>query len=332
MTKTERVLSVLQGKKVDHIPFSFWTHMAGFDLDPVLLAEKTYEFYEKYDIDLIKTMNNGMYSVEDFGCILDQSQVASGGVTRIASSPVNSVKDWNKIKIQDVHNGALGRELYSLKILLEKVNGKVPVIFTVMSPMTTAEKLSNGNIINQILEGCDSSILSALEAITETTCNLAKEAIKLGASGIFFASQIEFYGGKDEKFCLKYEKPFDLQVLQAASNGWCNILHAHGENIMFDVLKDYPVHIFNWHVGESLPDIDEALDSITCVLMGGLNRNDIKNGNRNKLHNQIYRMMKSTRGQRMILSPGCVVRLPLNTVALKYVKDTLRDMEKQNNA
>ena len=74
MTKTERVRAALCGEKTDHIPFSFWTHMAGFDLDPELLAQKTYEFARSHDIDFIKTMNNGMYSVEDFGCTLDQSQ------------------------------------------------------------------------------------------------------------------------------------------------------------------------------------------------------------------------------------------------------------------
>ena len=85
MTKTERVRAALCGEKADHIPFSFWTHMAGFDLDPELLAQKTYEFARSHDIDFIKTMNNGMYSVEDFGCTLDQSQVKNGGVTKLAN-------------------------------------------------------------------------------------------------------------------------------------------------------------------------------------------------------------------------------------------------------
>ena len=136
MTKTERVRAALCGEKTDHIPFSFWTHMAGFDLDPELLAQKTYEFARSHDIDFIKTMNNGMYSVEDFGCTLDQSQVKNGGVTKLASSPIHSVQDWAKICEKDIHTGALGRELTSLRSLLEKVNGEIPVVFTIMSPKT----------------------------------------------------------------------------------------------------------------------------------------------------------------------------------------------------
>ena len=39
-------------------------HLPGIDLDPALLAEKTYEFYKTYDVDFIKTMNNGMYQLK----------------------------------------------------------------------------------------------------------------------------------------------------------------------------------------------------------------------------------------------------------------------------
>lgn len=327
MTKTERVRAALCGEKTDHIPFSFWTHMAGFDLDPELLAQKTYEFARSHDIDFIKTMNNGMYSVEDFGCTLDQSQVKNGGVTKLASSPIHSVQDWAKICEKDIHTGALGRELTSLRSLLEKVNGEIPVVFTIMSPMTTAEKLSGGSVIDHLLDGHEDMVLPALEAITATTCKLAEEVVHMGAAGIFFASQIEYYGRKDDAFCLKYEKPYDLRVLSAASDGWFNAIHAHGERIMFDVLKDYPVHAFNWHVGESLPDIDEAFDSLGCALMGGLNRVDVKENHKNEIHNQIYRMVRQTGGKRLLVTPGCVVRLPLNEEALSYVRSTLRDVE-----
>ena len=69
--KKERIQAAIAGEKPDKLPYSFWTHLPGIDLNPELLAEKkTYEFYKKYDIDFIKTMNNGMYAIEDFGCEL----------------------------------------------------------------------------------------------------------------------------------------------------------------------------------------------------------------------------------------------------------------------
>ena len=329
MTKTERVRNALEGKKVDHIPFSFWTHMAGYDLDPELLARKTAEFAKEYDIDFIKTMNNGMYSVEDYGCKLDQSQVKKGGITKLASSPIGCAEDWKKIGMLDIHSGALNRELTSLQWLLEETKGQIPVIFTVMSPMTTAEKLSGGEVIHHLQEGRADLVIPALKAITDTTCLLAQEAIRLGAAGIFFASQIEYYGGKDDSFCEVYEKPFDLQVLGAAEKGWFNVIHAHGSDIMFHILNDYPVHAFNWHVGESLPQIEEARDTLDCALMGGLNRGDIKDGRKTQIHNQLYHIIKATKGRKLLITPGCVVRLPLNQDALHYVRDTIGTLEQK---
>ena len=50
MTKKERIRAVLKGERPDKLPYSFWTHMPGVDLDPVAISEKTWEFYKKYDM------------------------------------------------------------------------------------------------------------------------------------------------------------------------------------------------------------------------------------------------------------------------------------------
>lgn len=46
MTKKERIQAAIAGEKPDKLPYSFWTHLPGIDLNPELLAEKTYEFYK----------------------------------------------------------------------------------------------------------------------------------------------------------------------------------------------------------------------------------------------------------------------------------------------
>ena len=71
MTKKERIQAAIRGEKPDKMPYSFWTHMPGTDLDPEAISQKTYEFYKKYDFDFVKTMNNGMYAIEDFGCTVE---------------------------------------------------------------------------------------------------------------------------------------------------------------------------------------------------------------------------------------------------------------------
>lgn len=52
---------------------------------------------------------------------------------------------------------------------------------------------------------------------------------------------------------LEYGKPYDLRVLEAAGKGWMNTIHCHGDHIMFHILKDYPVQVFNCTPGNPCP-------------------------------------------------------------------------------
>lgn len=327
MNKTERIKAAIEGKEVDRIPYSLWSHMPGIDLDPVLNAEKTYEFYKTYDVDFIKTMNNGMYSIEDFGCTVDYSQVPKGGVAKITSTPVNNPGDWEKIKAVSIEQGALKREQEYLRLLMEKVGDEAPVIFTVFSPVTTANKLCGGKLLEHIKSGAGEEIHKALDEITKTTCDLVKRVIDMGASGIFMASQMSSYAITDEEIYKEYGVPYDKAILEA-SDGWCNVLHAHGENIMFNLLKDYPVQVFNWHAWQTLPTVAEAVAYTGKCLMGGIERMDITNHNKNELRHQIFETIRLTKGRHLILTPGCVIRYPLDDEMLSYIKTIKEETER----
>lgn len=328
MTKKERIQAAIDSQPVDKIPYSLWTHMPGIDLDPELNAEKTYKFYRDYDVDFIKTMNNGMYSIEDFGCEVDYSEVLLGGVARITKTPIHEAEDWKNIKAVSANEGALGRELEYLKRLLEKVKGEeVPVIFTVFSPVTTANKLCGGRILEYIKEGYGKLVHQALEEITETTCHLVKQVIELGADGIFMASQMSSYSVASEDMYREFGVTYDRKVLEA-SKGWFNVLHAHGEDIMFSLLKDYPVQVFNWHAWQTLPTVEEVFCYTDKCLMCGIERMDITNGKRNQLRNEIFNTIKATGGKRLILTPGCVIRYPLDEAMLAFVKMLKEETER----
>lgn len=96
MTKKERIEAVILGEHVDRIPYSLWSHLPGIDLDPVANAEHTYDFYKTYDVDILKTMNNGMYGVEDYGVKVDYSEIEKGGVAKSVDTPVKTPEDWEK--------------------------------------------------------------------------------------------------------------------------------------------------------------------------------------------------------------------------------------------
>ncbi len=327
MTKKQRIRAAVEKKRPDRLPYSLWTHLPGIDLDPQALANATCQFYKDYDVDIVKMMSNGMYAVEDFGCKVDFSEIATGGVAKIASTPIQNPEDWGKIRPVDVDAPALSRELHSLRLVLDGLrHEEVPVVFTVFSPLTTAEKLSGGKLLAHIAQGAGQYVHQALDAICQTTCALVQRAIELGADGVFFASQLSTFERCDEDVYREYGVCYDKRVLES-SNGWCDILHAHGNDIMFDILKDYPVDIFNWHAFESLPGLHEASLATGRCIMGGLKRGDITNRNKNALRHQIYESFLQLNGIGQILSPGCVIRYPLDKEMLSYVAKAKDEIE-----
>ena len=73
MNKFDRIKLAISGDKQSTIPFSFWTHLPEIDRLPKEVAQATYDMYKQYDLDFIKTMNNGMYAVEDYRTQVDFS-------------------------------------------------------------------------------------------------------------------------------------------------------------------------------------------------------------------------------------------------------------------
>ena len=329
MNKTERIKAALVGEAVDRIPYAFWSHLPGIDLDALLLAEETWDFAKKYDIDFIKMMNNGMYAVEDYGCEVDYSEIESGGVARIVSTPVETYNDWDKIGAVSPDTGSLAREVKSLCYLLERTQKSLPVIFTTFSPVTIAQKLCGGKLVEQIRQGETALIHQALEQISITTADLSRKVIEAGADGVFFATQLSSYDCMTEEEYLEFGKPYDIKALSTVQDAWFNVLHIHGKNVMFDLLKDYPLDVLNWHVWETEPLISEARKKTSKCIMGGINRYSITENDKKALDEQITGAIEQTGGRKHILTPGCVIRYPLDEDALSYVAQAKGEIEQK---
>lgn len=294
--------------------------MTEVDREPSKLAAASVDFVDRYEVDFLKTMNNGMYSIEDYGAHIDYSDVPHGGVAKVEKAPVQEVADWKHITEKSLDTGALSRELEGLELTLQQLDDSVPVVMTVFSPLTTAEKLSQGLILDHLEDPRTHDVVhQALSLIAKTTAELAGRALELGASGVFLACQSASYQTFGKNYA-EFGEPYDLKVLEGAKAGWLNIVHSHGEDILYDSLKDYPVAAFNWHAGESLPTIEEATDLTPRAICGGLDRRDVQDGHRNGIRNQIHRALRATGGSGLLLTPGCVIRQPLDPEMLSYIR------------
>lgn len=320
LTATERIRMVLRGEQTDRIPFSFWTHLPHVDLDPLKLAEETYEFYRRFQLDFIKSMPNGMFAVEDYGCECDFSDIPNGGVAKITKYAVEKPEDWLTLAEPDVTKGALGRELLSVTYLLEKTKDEVPVLLTLFSPLTVAHKLCGPAMLIHLRNHPD-ELKAGLERIAKTTAAFAKEALNAGCAGVFFANQMATSELVTEEEYAEFGVPYDLQVLEAIQPfSWFNVIHIHGTNIYHQMLADYPVQAINWHIWETEPGLQDFVEAAPDkTIVGGLQRTNITNGSIEEIIKEIQEVSKVTGGNRIILTPGCVIRYPVEETVLHRV-------------
>jgi uroporphyrinogen decarboxylase len=324
-SKTDRVRAALRGEAPDRPPYSFWTHLPGSDLDPVRLADETAAFCRRYDLDFVKAMSNGLYPVEDWGCVCDYSDIPRGGVAKVVKPAVVDSADWSALERIDATRGSFGRELEHLRLLVGHVGREVPVLATVFSPLTIAAKLSNGTSRDHIARDPE-RVLVGLETITEVTCAFARLAMETGCAGVFFAVQEATHGAFDEASYRRFGETYDRRVLAAAEDhgGWFNAVHIHGEDILFDVLKDYNVAALNWHIGETPPSIADYRRVGDKPILGGLQRAHLTRRDNAGIDTDIERAMRETQGRGLLLAPACVIRHPVDDATLRWTAERIQ--------
>ena len=325
MDKTERVRAALRGEAVDRPPYGFWTHFPGTDLDPDRLAEATARFAREFDLDFVKSMPNGLYCVEDWGCVCDYGEVAKGGVAKVVSYAITEPGNWGCLRRLDVTAGAFGRELKHLKQVIDLVGDETPVLATAFSPLTIAQKLSGG-AHRAHMQTAPGLLKQGLEMITAVTVEFVHQALGLGCAGVFFATQEASLDNMDEASYAAFGRPFDAPVLAAmAAGGWFNVLHMHGDNVMFDLLKDYDVSALNWHVGETPPSIrDYRKGGGGKPIVGGLQRTHITNKNQEAVLADLRRTLDETGGRGILISPACVIRHPVDSATLTATAEAIK--------
>jgi uroporphyrinogen decarboxylase len=99
-----------------------------------------------------------------------------------------------------------------------------------------------------------------------------------------------------------------LRILEATRDFWFNILHVHGQNIMFDPVADYPAQAINWHDQETPPSLKEATARFPGALVGGLRQEEtMAYGTPDQVRAEVGAAIQQTGGRRLIIGTGCVI-------------------------
>jgi uroporphyrinogen decarboxylase len=320
---SDLVRAALAGEATPRPPYAFWTHYPETDLDADAIARETVAFARATRQDFVKSMPNGLYVVEDWGVRTDFSEIAAGGVAKVTASPIRAPEDWAKIRRLDPTAGTLGRELRHLSLLVEALGPEVPVLATVFSSVTIAKKVSGG-LFAQHVGTHPALVRAALDEISATTADFSRRAIALGCAGVFFAVQ-DATATLGAAAWRELGLAHDMAALEGAKAGWFNAVHMHGDDIAFDLLATYPVHVLNWHVGETPPTIAgyRAAGGRKPVL-GGLRRTPITQRDMEAVEADIAAALSADGGRGILLSPGCVIRHPVDLDILRRIAARIR--------
>ncbi len=307
MNHRERVLACLAGEDVDRPPVSMWRHFYAEETAPDTLAEAMLGFQREYDWDFMKVNPRASYHAEDWGLTM---RAGGDDSPEAVSWPVSEPADWTRLEVLDPYAGVLGEQLQALGLIAKGLEGQVPFLMTVFTPLSIAARLvqSEETFVRHLRESPE-EVRHALEVVTETFALYTKACLEAGASGLFYATTS--WATTDSLTLYEYNefaRPYDLRVLEAASDAEFNLLHVCRDNNMLAELGDYPVHAFNWDArGEgnlSLADGRATLEPRAVV--GGL---PDKNGLVDASPGELAREVRSTTGamgsRGWMLGTGC---------------------------
>jgi uroporphyrinogen decarboxylase len=303
----KRLEMCISGEIPDRVPVALWRHFPVDDQSPETLASAIISFQQTYDFDLVKVTPSSSYCLRDWG-VEDVWKGNPEGTREYTHRVIRDPEDWTKIPILDPRKGYLGDQLKCLAIVQKELGGKAPVLQTIFNPLSQAKNLAGADLLIYHIRKYPDAVITGLNRISETTISFVEECRKLGIAGLFYAVQHAQYQllsvSEFQQFC----KVFDDKVLDHTKGFWLNMLHLHGEKVMFDQVTEYPVSIINWHDRQTPPALSEAQKIYRGVVCGGLDRwNPMTLGTPEDIYAQAKDAIAQTNGKRLILGTGCVL-------------------------
>ena len=269
MTHRERIDAAVRGERPDRVPVALWRHFPGDDQRAEKMARRHVAHYRAYDPDLLKVTPASGYYGDDWGLRAGYKPNREG-VRTTPNGRSRRPLGLGAAQGLDLSQGAHGREAHAVRLIAEAVGREVAVFETVFSPLSIARTLAGSTrpcgICGRIPRRCT----TAWRSSRTSTAEFVREVMAAGADGIFFSTQMATTSLLTEEEYEEFGRPYDLRILDAVDGGLM-FLHLHGENVMFDLVSNYPIQILNWHARETPPTIADARARVSTCLACGIN-------------------------------------------------------------
>ena len=233
---------------------------------------------------------------------------ATEGTRDYTRRVVETPEDWLRLAVLDPYAGHLGRQLTCLRLVCGELGAQTPAIQTIFSPLAQAKNLCGGQQLLVHLRRYPDAVHAGLRTIAESTRRFIEAACETGIAGVFYAVQHASYALLSAQEYEAFGRAYDLQALEPASKLWLNMLHLHGNDVMFERLIDYPLAIINWHDRDTFPSLAEARKLYPGTLCGGLQRErSMVLGTPEQVAAEAHDAILAAGGERFILGTGCVL-------------------------
>jgi uroporphyrinogen decarboxylase len=329
---------IFNGKKVDRVPVSFWYHFCpqsdfpkGVN-NPEMFkrtVEKHVEHFRYLDLDLLKVMPDGYFTLPSFNGKESADPEVLKGLTN-----------------SDPHDPWFEEQIELVKQIKAQTGDDAAVFYTVFSPLSLiaysrrqfGEVSLPDEYISELIEKHPEAVEHALKVVTQDVIQFTQRLLnEAGADGIFFA--IRNYKKISKETYRKFIAPGEKQVLEAAAEiKDFTILHicgGFGLTNDFSYYDDYRAKAVNWATGVEKLSLGKGKEVFNKkVVIGGFDntpKSILIHGSKEELTQETRRLIKEAGRDGLIIGADC--SLPTDDVIpekLKWVREAADEISKED--
>jgi uroporphyrinogen decarboxylase len=301
--RRETVEAAFGGEPAGRPLVSLWRHWPDEDQDAEQLASAHAGFQARYDFDLVKFTPSGTDCVEDWGV-----QSRFSGDPHGTRDTVGRPNAWLELHPLDFTTARLGRHFGALAALRGELGPTVPLFATAFTPLTVARKLVGDRAVHDLRRDA-AAYRRSLDRIADDTVRYVDQCFDAGADGLFLATQVATRDLLTDDEHRAWAGEHDRRVIETArQRSALLILHAHGSNLLWEQLLDYPTPALNWHDRAVGPSIAEMRARFGGLLVGGIDEwGCLAEGPVASIRAQVDDAVRQAGDRNLCVAAGCVI-------------------------
>ena len=162
--------------------------------------------------------------------------------------------------------------------------------------------------LSQFLAEVPDVLAKALDAVTQTLSNFARNCLAAGAQGIYLAVRDDWVDTAENGVGVydRLVRDGDLKILAGAAGGSLNILHVCGRPLDFGRFGRYPVHALNWADRIGGPPIAAVASWLGPAICCGIdNLGTLVSGSPADVEREVADAVQQAAGRPIMIAPGC---------------------------